>query len=74
MPNKNIYKIVGSKIKKLREEKKLTQRELADLTFSTQTEIHKIEKGIRTLDVEKLVTFSKVLKRDVIYFLSDFAD
>ena len=70
----NIHKIVGSKIKKLREEKKLTQKELADLVFSSQAEIHHIEKGRRKLDIERLVNFSKVLKRDVVYFLSDFTN
>jgi transcriptional regulator with XRE-family HTH domain len=70
----NIHKIVGSKIKKLRVEKKLTQTELANLVFSSQAEIHHIEQGKRKLDVERLVNFSKVLNRDVIYFLSDFVD
>lgn len=74
MSKTNIYKVVGSKIRKLREEKKLTQKELAELVFSSQAEIHHIEKGTRKLDIERLVNFSKVLKRDVVYFLSDFVE
>jgi transcriptional regulator with XRE-family HTH domain len=70
----NINKIVGSKIKKVRKENSLTQKELADLLFSTQAEIHRIETGQRQIDISRLVKFSKVLNRDIVYFLSDFTN
>jgi transcriptional regulator with XRE-family HTH domain len=70
----NINKIVGSKIKKVRKENALTQQELADLLFSTQGEIQRIETGKRRIDIGRLVSFSKVLNRDIVYFLSDFTD
>ena len=60
--------VVGNCLKKHREERELTQRELARLLGKTQSYISKIETGERRLSVVELYNYTMALegKTDVI--------
>lgn len=52
---------IRNRIRELRKKKNMTQQELAKLVNMDYTHIGRIEKGERTLDVEKLEDFAKAL-------------
>ena len=60
--------VVGTCLRKLREERELTQREVAQLLGKTQSFVSKIESGERSLSVVELYNYSLALegKYDVI--------
>jgi transcriptional regulator with XRE-family HTH domain len=66
----NPARLVGEKIRSAREEMGLSQIELAkELGFESATAVSLIENGERNLSTENLVRLSKILQRDVKYFL-----
>jgi len=65
-------KVVGLKIREARKEMGLTQTQFGAMSHYDKAYICRIEKGSMSLNIEKLVTFSKYLKKPVYYFLSDF--
>ena len=73
-PTKDVNKIIGTKIKKVRQHQKLSQSQLGEKINLPQSTINRLEKGTRNFSVEKLITLSKALNRNVIYFLSDFVE
>ncbi len=56
-----ISKELGSQLKKFREEKNLSQDEVAELMGISRTTISKIENGLWNFSVEKLQEYCKVL-------------
>ncbi|MDU0814586.1 helix-turn-helix domain-containing protein [Bacillus siamensis] len=66
-------KIIGRNIAKLRKQKKLTLRQLADATGVTQGYLSKLEAGdkIKKPSYEKLNTIAKYFNVDVSYFATD---
>ncbi len=66
----NFYQNVGSKIKSLRQEKKVSQRYLAEaLGKNSSTYINLIESGKRKVGLEKLIQISEALKVDFNVFI-----
>lgn len=55
------YKKIGEKIKKSRSEKKITQKELAELIEKTESSIRKYEKGLIQIPGDVLEKIAKVL-------------
>lgn len=63
-------RFIGERVKSAREEMGLSQLELAkELDFESATAVSLIEKGERNLSTENLVRLSKILHRDVKFFL-----
>lgn len=56
-----IPKLIGSKIRELRESKGLTQVELANRINSDRQYLYKIEKGIVGITISKLAIIAKAL-------------
>lgn len=64
-----MFKIVGTKIRKLREEMGLTQQELAKSVGLSSKFISQLELGRRAPSLESLSRISKFLKKDFSYFI-----
>ena len=62
------HKIIGSKIRTFRKQKKLSQYDLADLMFMDQGSISLIERGKRTISAPSLFRFAEVLQVSVYDF------
>ena len=66
----NQAQFIGEKMKAAREEMGLSQLELAkELDFESATAISLIENGKRDLSTENLVRLSRILHKDVKFFL-----
>lgn len=66
-----VRKLIGARIRAARESRGISQREFARMTFQTQPNVCNIENGERKITVDRLVEFSKVLRKPLLYFLSD---
>lgn len=64
-----IKKQLGKKIREAREEKKLTQKELGKALGYSFMAISHFEKGIRELKFSDLQRLSKILGKELAYFL-----
>lgn len=64
-------RIIGEKIKKLREERNTTQTILADQLGVSKSLISAYEKGIRKPSLEMLNKLSIIYHVDITYFLED---
>lgn len=61
---------IGDKIRKLREEKGLSQEELAQkMGYKSKTSIHKIEQGITDLPLSKVSEFANILNTTSSYLM-----
>lgn len=58
----NVDKILGERVKKLREDKKMTQEELGRELSVSRTEISKLEKGERSLKAGQVLVISEYFK------------
>jgi len=68
--NTDRYKLIGSRIKDARESLGMSQVDLAKAVgFESPTAIALIESGDRKVSVAHLEEMSKVLQRDISYFL-----
>jgi len=65
----NISKEIGEKLRKAREERGLTQKELGDYLGYTPMGISHFEKGIRGLKVGDLKRLADYFGKDISYFL-----
>jgi transcriptional regulator with XRE-family HTH domain len=59
--NEVFYKEVGNRIRKARQDRKITQQELADLVSLSRTSITNIEKGRQKLLLHTLIQISEAL-------------
>lgn len=66
---KNLNKIVGNNIKKIRKENNLTQRQLADFLKICESSISKYEKGTTDISISKLGELSKIFNIPVVKLL-----
>lgn len=66
---KNLNKIVGNNIKKIRKENNLTQRQLADYLKICESSISKYEKGTTDIPISKLGELSKIFNIPVVKLL-----
>ena len=79
MARKNDYsskvdKLIGDKIYSLRLAKGLTRSQLAEAIEVTQQQLQKYEKGLNRIAVGRLLLISKVLERNIKYFLEDIKE
>lgn len=56
-----IIKLIGEKVKQLREEQNLSQRQLAFETGTSETQIRRIEKGQINTGISTLIAIAKAL-------------
>lgn len=56
------YRDIGGRIRAFRQEKDLTQTDLAELLGTKQTAVSAVERGQRGLTVQQLVKLARVLK------------
>ena len=70
--NKDIYYKIGRNIRKLRMEKGMKQRELADALFLSDSFIAKLESVThQTIAIDTLEQFAKVLEVDIKDFFNE---
>ena len=62
MPEKNIYILIGSRIKDIRESKGMTQQQISDICDFEKSTVSRIEAGRTNLTVKNLYKISKALK------------
>ena len=67
--NRILYKLIGQRIRKVREESHLTQQQLADLLQKTRSSISNIENGIQAIQLQNLYVIAQRLDREVYDFL-----
>lgn len=71
----NTYsRICGEQIKKLREYKRLSLRELADLSDISYTAIRNYELGNRSMDLDQIDALCRALNKDTKEFLDECFD
>jgi transcriptional regulator with XRE-family HTH domain len=61
MTDSELYIAIGKKIKSIREEKGLTQQNLADLCFFEKSNLCRIEAGKTNITIKNLYKISKAL-------------
>lgn len=66
-----MYRIVGTKIRKLREQMELTQNELAQSVGLSSEFISLLELGRRTPSLESLCRIADFLNKDIAYFMAE---
>ncbi len=57
------------RLRDLREDNDYTQKEIADILFTTQPQYYRYEKGLRDLPCELLVILAKLYKTSTDYIL-----
>lgn len=68
----NKYFLIGSKIKEARQDVNMSQKELAELIgFDSSTAISLIEAGQRKVSIDDLEKISKILQKDIKFFLGE---
>ena len=67
------YKIIGSRIKTKRKEKRLTQENLAELLDVSVGYVSQIERGITKISLDTLGAIRGILDCDITYFVSHSA-
>lgn len=65
--------IIGQKIKKLREQKGITQETMASQLDVTQSNYGRLEKDDRRLNVVKLLKIARILDVNINYLFNDVA-
>lgn len=65
--------IIGQKIKKLREQKGITQEAMASQLDVTQSNYGRLEKDDRRLNVVKLLKIARILDVNINYLFNDVA-
>ena len=65
--------IIGQKIKKLREQKGITQETMALQLDVTQSNYGRLEKDDRRLNVVKLLKIARILDTNITYLFNDVA-
>lgn len=68
---KAIYEAVGKRIVEARNEKNLTQKQLADLVDMNWKYLGAIEHGRQKPSLSKLISISKALEKSLDYFVKD---
>lgn len=70
MQDASIRKDLGKRIKQLRKEKGLTQKELANQIGSSHAQLNKYESGLNTPPLDRLLLLAEVLETSVDYLLA----
>lgn len=61
MPEKNIYILIGSRIKDIRESKGMTQQQISDICDFEKSTVSRIEAGRTNLTIKNLYKISQSL-------------
>jgi transcriptional regulator with XRE-family HTH domain len=72
LPNKFTIQL-GELIRKARLEANITQSELADKAYFSQTAISQIEQGKRDVSAAEIIYFSSALDKPVLYFYQPYS-
>lgn len=70
MQDASLRKDLGRRIKQLRKEKELTQKELANQIGSSHAQLNKYESGLNTPPLDRLLLLAEVLETSVDYLLA----
>ncbi len=62
-------KVIGSKIKELRNEKKMTLKELSEKTSLSTGFLSQLERGLTSIDTDSLLNIAEALEVEISYFL-----
>lgn len=65
-----MYAEIGAKIKRLRSEKKLTLKELSELTNLSVGFLSQLERGMTSVAIDSLDSIARVFEVDISYFFS----
>ena len=65
---------VGTKIKEMRKDKKLTQQQLADMISMTRSSLQKYENGETAITIDLLESIAAALNVDIVSFFTDDVD
>ncbi len=68
----DLNKKVAEKLKRLREKRGLSQREVAAAMFRTKQAYSNLENGKRKIEVDDLALLANFHQKSLMYFLSDF--
>lgn len=68
------FKIIGSRIQKIRTDKKMTQADLAELIDTNQKHLSRIEGGYHRCTLDLMVAIAKALDVSIDYLVADFDD
>lgn len=68
---KQIFQSIGLRIKDARDEKQMTQKQLADLIDMNWKYLGSIEHGRQKPSLSKLIAISKALEKSLDYFVAD---
>ena len=68
------FKLIGSRIQKIRTEKKMTQSDLAELIDTNQKHLSRIEGGYHRCTLDIIVAIAKALDVSVDYLIADYED
>lgn len=68
------FKEIGSRIQKCRNDKKLTQGELAEMIDTNQKHLSRIEGGYHRSTLDTIVAIARALEVSVDYLVADFKD
>lgn len=70
MQDASLRKALGKRIKQLRKEKGLTQKELANQIGSSHAQLNKYESGLNTPPLDRLLLLAEVLESSVDHLLA----
>ena len=70
MQDASVRKALGKRIKQLRKEKELTQKELAKQVNCSHAQLNKYESGLNTPPLDRLLLLAEVLETSVDYLLA----
>jgi transcriptional regulator with XRE-family HTH domain len=63
------HRILVERLRRVRKEKRLDQRDVAKLLGVSQSYISKIESGQRRIDIVQLKAFAKIYRKKIDYFI-----
>jgi len=66
------YKLIGKKIKKARNDKKLTQEELAEKLDLSVSYISQVESGKKKFNLKRIIEASEILEKPIEYFVEGY--
>jgi transcriptional regulator with XRE-family HTH domain len=70
--NKDVNQSVGERLRYARQELGMQGQEAAQKAFISGSLLSQLESGKKRISLDNLVRFSKLYKKDIIYFLKDF--
>lgn len=66
------YKLIGEKIKRARNDKELTQEEMAEKLDVSVSFISQVESGEKKFNLDRIIQVSKILEKPIDYFVEGY--